>query len=78
MQKTFFYFIIIFLFSSCTSYSDAIEETLRQAGSNRKELVKVLKHYGNDPSDSLKLRAAEFLIANMPGKYSSYYDAPWL
>jgi hypothetical protein len=30
-----------------------------------------------NPADSLKLRAAEFLIVNMPGKYSEYYDAPW-
>jgi hypothetical protein len=35
-----------------------------------------LKHYGRNPSDSLKLRAAEFLIVNMPDKESRYYDAP--
>jgi hypothetical protein len=50
---------------------------LTQAGSNRKELEKTLKHYNQDPADSLKLRAAEFLIVNMPGKHSKYYDAPW-
>jgi len=47
------------------------------AGDNRKELEKVLKHYKQNPADSLKFRAAEFLIINMPGKYSKYYDAPW-
>jgi hypothetical protein len=36
----------------------------------------VLKHYGDNPADSLKLRAAEFLIVNMPDKRSEYYDAP--
>ena len=67
---------ILFLFS-CTRYSTEIEDVLRQAGKNRKELEKTLKHYGKNPSDSLRLRAAEFLIVNMPGRYSEYYDAPW-
>jgi hypothetical protein len=38
---------------------------LKQAGSNRKELEQVLKHYSDSPTDSLKLCAAEFLIMNM-------------
>lgn len=38
-----------------------------QAGKNRKELEKVLEYYQND---SLKLRAAQFLIENMPYHYS--------
>jgi len=58
-------------------YSDEMTNVFRQAGSNRRELIKVLKHYSRNPADSLKLRAAEFLIVNMPGKYSEYYDAPW-
>jgi hypothetical protein len=58
-------------------YSPEIEAVLKQAGSNRGELVKVLERYSLDPDDSLKLRATEFLIVNMPGKYSEYYDAPW-
>lgn len=49
------------------------------AGDNRIELEKVIEHYSNDPE---KLRAAKFLIANMPGHYSygdtalinQYYD----
>jgi hypothetical protein len=51
-------------------YSPEINAVLFQAGDNRSQLEKVLKHYSRNPSDSLKLRAAEFLIANMPGKYS--------
>jgi hypothetical protein len=62
---------------SCTRFSPEIETVLQQAGHNRAELEKVLQHYGKTPADSLKLRAAEFLIVNMPGKYSEYYDAPW-
>jgi len=54
-----------------------MKDVLQQAGKNRRELEKVLKHYGKNTADSLKLRAAEFLIVNMPGKYSEYYDAPW-
>ena len=79
MQKIIkiIYLFIILLVGSCTSYPEAIEDVLRQAGKNRKELEKVLKHYSKAPADSLKLRATEFLIVNMPGKYSEYYDAPW-
>lgn len=71
-------FIICFLFTSCKQrYSPDIEQVLRMAGNNRSELRKILKHYRKDPADSLKFRAAEFLIVNMPGKQSHYYDAPW-
>jgi hypothetical protein len=60
---------IIFLFAciliSCTRYPAEIEATLNMAGNNRHELERVLKHYGSNPADSLKLRAAEFLIVNM-------------
>jgi hypothetical protein len=58
-------------------YSPEVNSILFMAGDNRLELEKVLKHYSKNPEDSLKLRAAEFLIVNMPGKYSKYYDAPW-
>jgi hypothetical protein len=37
----------------------------------------VLKHYSCNSSDSLKLQAAKFLIANMPGKYSLEYEIPF-
>jgi len=75
MKKVLFIFFCFFF--SCSKYSDDIENVLQQAGKNRKELEKVLRHYGKNSADSLKLRAAEFLIVNMPGKYSEYYDAPW-
>jgi hypothetical protein len=58
-------------------YTTKINKVLQQAGNNRKELEKVLTHYSHNSADSLKLRAAEFLIENMPGKYSISYDAPW-
>jgi hypothetical protein len=77
-MKNLIFFIAFFLCTACSDkYSPKIEAVLKQAGDNRKELANVLKHYSQDPADSLKLRAAEFLIVNMPGKYSEYYDAPW-
>ena len=33
--------------------------------------------YSKNEGDSLKLRAAEFLILNMPGKYSQYSEGQW-
>jgi len=39
---------------------------LQLAGGNQKELVKVLEHYRKNPADSLKYKAAVFLIENMP------------
>lgn len=47
-----------------------LEQALIAAGENRGELEKVLKHYAEDPKDSLKLKAARFLIENMPGHVS--------
>ncbi len=54
--------------SSCTP----LEAALREAGSNRAELEKVLAAYACRPQDSLKYRAACFLIENMPGR--TYYE----
>ena len=76
MKKIRYLFLII-LVCSCTSYPEPIEDVLRQAGRNRKELEKVLDYYGKNPADSLKRYAAEFLIVNMPGKYSEYREGPW-
>ncbi len=44
-----------------------LEIALDRSGENRSELEKVLKHYSDAPADSLKYRAACFLIENMPG-----------
>ncbi|MDR0384589.1 MAG: hypothetical protein LBH60_00770 [Prevotellaceae bacterium] len=74
MNKLYKFLIAGVLFSCSSHYSPEIEEVLKQAGDNRGELEKVLTHYGKNSADSLKLRAAEFLIVNMPGHYS--YDGP--
>ncbi|MDP8227237.1 MAG: hypothetical protein P9L89_06330 [Candidatus Celaenobacter polaris] len=44
-------------------YREKVLESLEEAGSNKKELLKVLYHY---KEDHLKLQAASFLIAYMP------------
>jgi hypothetical protein len=71
-------FGFLFFSSGCSHKKDSpLEEVLKLAGSNRHELERVIKHYSATPVDSLKLKAAEFLILNMPGKYSKCYEAPW-
>lgn len=63
--------LMISLFISCNRKyeKDELDPTMHLAGSNRVELERVLNHY---KSDSLKRRAAVFLIKNMP--YHSYLD----
>ena len=55
---------------ACHGGNDKLENALRLAGDNRPELEKVLDHYSENPADSLQLRAARFLIENMPGHYT--------
>jgi len=56
---------------SCKDGDPALNEALRFAGTNASELQKVLDHYSK-PADSLKWRAARFLIVNMPYQYGYY------
>ena len=53
------------MFFSCGRKEAYLDVALRLAGDNRAELEKVLLHYSHNPSDSLKYRAAIFLIENM-------------
>ncbi|MDR1202038.1 MAG: discoidin domain-containing protein [Tannerellaceae bacterium] len=66
----FFCFVSIFLTACSTNTGNELEYALRLADNNRGELEKVLNHYHKNPKDSLKYKAAVFLITNMPGKYS--------
>lgn len=62
--------IVLLLFASCSFKSESsLSTALDLAGNNRHEIQKVLDHYCA-PGDSLKRRAAEYLIANMAGKYT--------
>ncbi len=66
--------ILLLLIILCSSgYPVKVVSVLEKAGKNRAELEKVLLHYKND---SLKLKAAYFLIENMDIHYSQSYR--WL
>ena len=67
-KALFISFLLITVFISCHSI-DKLDQTLSLAEENRSELEKVLKYYKNDPNP-LKLKAAIFLIENMPGHRS--------
>lgn len=56
-----------------SSWTESVETALSKAGVNRQELERVLLYFQKD-SDSLKIRAAEFLIARMQYYYSSYKE----
>ena len=62
-----FFIVILLLFYGCSKHSEQLEIALEYSGQNRKELEKVLEHYSYCQADSLKLKAAQFLIENMPG-----------
>lgn len=64
MKKALLTYISTTIFA-CSHYPTNIEKTLSFAGSNRNELEKVLRHYAGNPEDSLKYKAACFLIDNM-------------
>lgn len=51
-----------------------LEYALDFAGDNRSELEKVLNYYNTDQKDSLKYKAAVFLIENMPYYYALQND----
>lgn len=58
---------------ACDTYNidREVERSLKLSKENREELESVLEHYSGDVGDSLKLRAAKFLIANMKYHYSA-------
>ncbi len=74
MHKTRLTIVILLFAVSCSRYPKDVERTLKFAGDNRAELEKVLEHYGKRPEDTLKYKAACFLIGNMP-LHSSYHSA---
>lgn len=58
--------LLILTIQGCSKYSEGVDFALEQAGENKTELIKVLDKYNKHPKDSLKLRAAQTLIANIP------------
>lgn len=72
MIKIISYIFLILLLTACSVEKKELTLALDAAKENRSELETVLKHYSLQAKDSLKLRAAQFLIENMP--YHFYYD----
>lgn len=75
-NKLPFLFLLIVLYSCTTTtlWQEKLEKALLSAKGNRGELEKVLFHYQAYSKDSLKYKAAQFLIVNMPG-HSSFRDS---
>lgn len=71
-------FFVLLIITSCSKNDIPVKvkNTLDLAGSNEKAFNKVIGHYSANPADSLKLKAAYFLIQNMPGWY--YYEGKQL
>jgi len=70
-MKNIYFLFYALLLVACKGIADnELNEALIAAKENKKELLKVLEHYQND---SLKLKAAVFLIKNMTYKGSVYY-----
>lgn len=75
MKHIVFPFLIfsLTLLQGCNGgINNRLEQALVLADDNRAELEKVLNRYSTKPADSLKYRAACFLIENMPGYH--YYE----
>lgn len=58
------WFVVILTGCGTSPYPPNVSETLKAAGDNRAELEQVIRHY-SETGDTLKLRAAYFLIGNM-------------
>ena len=70
MKHFIYLYILLCLCMSCSSSgNEKLTRALELAGDNRKELFKVIAHYKDD-ADTLKYKAALYLIENMPYHYS--------
>lgn len=68
LQKLFIGIEIVIV-TSCQYSPSALDQALTSSGKNRSELEKVLAHYSQKETDTLHLKAARFLIENMPRHY---------
>lgn len=70
MKRIISFLFFLYFSVACTSSVDsALERALVQSGENRGEWERVLRYYSPE-GDSLKKKAAIFLIKNMPGHYT--------
>lgn len=70
MRRFTVLFTLLLLVAGLYGQSGELAKSLSAAGENRSELEKVLAHYAQNKSDSLKWKAACFLIENMPAHYA--------
>ena len=69
-MKQLLIFILLFLaLSSCVNEPKEIKNGLKGSGFNKRELIKVYDHYKNS-NDTLKLKAAIFIINQLEEQYS--------
>ncbi|MFR4304509.1 MAG: hypothetical protein ACLT4H_12640 [Bacteroides thetaiotaomicron] len=61
--------------SLCSCTDTPLENALQKAKENRSEIEKVLEYFSQSPNDSLKYKAAQFLIENMPGHFTYSNDS---
>jgi len=64
LKRTLSLLAVLLVLLSCNK-RNFLDKALDKAGDNRKELEKVLNRYNQTPKDSLKYKAAVFLIENM-------------
>ena len=64
-QKNFGILALLVILFACNNQPSSVDEALDKAGNNREELTKVIEHY-KSIGDKEKLKAAYFLIENMP------------
>ncbi len=75
MKAIFIYLLTVSLiFAQSKKIPADVQSVLNKAGSNRAELEKVIEHYSNNPADSLKLKAAYFLIGNMGDQFYAHFS----
>ena len=73
-MRTLTIIVGLLLLVSCKQ-EGRLEQALYEAGDNKSELFKVLQHYKKNTEDSLKWKAACFLIENMPQHGSAWSKA---
>ena len=70
INRIVYLFSFLYFFASCNfSEEKSIENILSLSGDNRSEWERVLRYYSPE-GDSLKKKAALFLLRNMPGHYT--------
>lgn len=71
----YLFFVWLFVWGCDRNADPDIGKALEIAGGNRPALQQVIDHFSVYPQDSLKLKAALFLIAHLPGHYSNIHPA---